>query len=82
MKKKILFLGLILAAFTMNAQDYNVEDANGDQILDGSVRTYGVYTYPEASLDFFVNNTTSNEIYTKIEKEGFGIEMIVYLGNY
>lgn len=67
MKLKLLFLSVLCATFTMNAQ-YTVEDDNGNQILDGHILTYGTLTYPEASFDFFVNNTSATEtIRMKIE---------------
>jgi hypothetical protein len=67
MKQKILFLSILLASFGMNAQ-YTVEDHDGNMILDGDMVAYNQVTYPEGSLDFFVNNTSSSEtIRMKIE---------------
>lgn len=67
MKQKILFLGILLASFSLNAQ-YTVEDSDGNMILDGAVVAYNQITYPEGSLDFFVNNTSGTEtIRMKIE---------------
>ena len=67
MKQKLLFLGILLVSFSMNAQ-YTVEDSDGNMILDGGVVTYNQVTYPEGSLDFFVNNTSGSEtIRMKIE---------------
>lgn len=67
MKKNLLLLSvLFVGIFSMNAQ-FTVEDAEGNPIEDGAVVTYNVTTYPEASLDFFVNNTGSEAIYSKIE---------------
>ena len=67
MKLKLLFLSVLLATFSMNAQ-YTVEDQNGSPILDGHILTYGTLTYPEASFDFYVNNISPTEtIRMKIE---------------
>jgi hypothetical protein len=68
MKKNLLLLSVFLVGiFSLNAQ-FTVEDADGNQIVDGAVVAYNVTTYPEASLDFFVNNTSQTDnIYTKIE---------------
>ena len=68
MKKNLLLLSLMFVGiFSMNAQ-FTVEDSEGNPIVDGEVVAYNVYTYPEASLDFFVNNTSgTDDIYTKIE---------------
>ena len=63
MKKILLFAGIFLAAFTMNAQ-FTVETVQGDPISDGDVFTYGEV---EASLEFFVYNTASEDINMKIE---------------
>ena len=65
-KNLLLFSFLLIGIFTMNAQ-FTVEDSEGNPINDGDVVAYNVITYPEASLDFFVNNTSTNDIYTKIE---------------
>ncbi|RMA57739.1 T9SS type A sorting domain-containing protein [Ulvibacter antarcticus] len=69
MKQKLLLLSVLFASFSMLAQSYTVVDGDGGAILDGHEVTYGVLTYPEASLDFFVTNTTSAEIYMRIELE-------------
>lgn len=67
MKLKLLFLSALFLTLSINAQ-YTVEDDNGNLVADGTVLTYGVLTYPEASFDFFVNNTSATEtIYMKIE---------------
>jgi hypothetical protein len=67
MKQKLLFLGILIASFSMNAQ-YTVEDHLGNQMLDGGMVVFNEITYPEASWDFFVNNTSTTEtIRMKIE---------------
>jgi hypothetical protein len=68
MKKNLLLLSILFVGiFSMNAQ-FTVEDDQGNPIEDGDVVTFNVTTYPEASLDFFVNNTSAtDDIYTKIE---------------
>ena len=58
---------MLFVAVTMTAQ-FTVEDHDGNPIVDGDLVSYGVTTYPEASLDFFVNNTSAtDDINMKIE---------------
>tara|TARA_B110000285_G_scaffold181338_1_gene204651 strand:- start:43 stop:798 length:756 start_codon:yes stop_codon:yes gene_type:complete len=67
MKLKLFLLGVLSTSLSMNAQ-YTVEDENGNTVLDGATVTYGTLTYPEASFDFYVNNTSATEtIRMKIE---------------
>jgi hypothetical protein len=64
--KKILLLTLILTAFVMNAQ-YEVEDQFGNEIIDGMVVEFSDFGVSNASLNFFITNTGTDEIYTRIE---------------
>ena len=67
MKLNLLFLSALFVTLSINAQ-FTVEDDNGNAVVDGTVVTYGVLTYPEASFDFYVNNTSATEaIRMKIE---------------
>lgn len=67
MKQKILFLSILFASFSMNAQ-YTVEDHDGNLISDGAMVSFNEITFPEGSWDFFVNNTSGSEtIRMKIE---------------
>jgi hypothetical protein len=67
MKLNLLFLSALFVTLSMNAQ-YTVEDENGNAVADGTIITYGTLTYPEASFDFYVNNTSATEaIRMKIE---------------
>jgi hypothetical protein len=69
MKRNLLFLSTLFIALSAHAQ-FTVEDTDGNDVLDGHVVTYGTLTYPEASFDFFVNNTSATEtINMKIEFE-------------
>jgi len=65
MKQKLLFLSLFFAALSMNAQ-YTFEDQNGNPILDGMVFEFGNILYPDASIEFYVTNTSASTIYTRI----------------
>lgn len=67
MKKTLLLLSMFLVAFTMNAQDYSIVDQNDDPILDGNSYSYNVYDVPEASLDFYITNNSTESIRMKIE---------------
>ena len=67
MKKKSLLLAICLLSIGAHAQ-YNVEDADGNAVLDGTEVSYGTLTYPEASFDYFINNeSTTESIRMKIE---------------
>lgn len=67
MKKILLLACLLIVSITMNAQ-FTVEDDNGDPVVEGDMVVYGTTTYPEASFDYFVNNTsTTDDINMRIE---------------
>lgn len=67
MKKILLLACLLMVSITMNAQ-FTVEDDNGDPVVEGDMVVYGTTTYPEASFDYFVNNTsTTDDINMRIE---------------
>ncbi len=80
MKKHLLLLAVILVAFVSNAQ-YVVKDHNGVEITNGMVREFGTYGVPDGSLEYYVTNETSNEIYMRIEfvsaveADGTGFEL-------
>ncbi len=66
MKKKLLFIMMFILTIGMSAQ-FTLEDAEGNLIDDGTVLTFNVITYPEASWDFYVNNiSTTDNIRMKI----------------
>lgn len=70
MKSKLLIICILLATVSVNAQ-YTVEDSEGTLIQEGDMVVYGATTYPEASFDFYVNNTsTSEDIRMRIEFVG------------
>jgi len=58
---------MFLVAFTMNAQDYTIVDGNDEPIIDGNSYSFNTIEDPAASLDFFVTNTSSDDIRMKIE---------------
>jgi len=60
MKKKLLFIMMFVFAINMNAQ-FTLEDGEGNLIADGTVLPFNVITYPEASWDFYVNNTSTTD---------------------
>jgi hypothetical protein len=66
MKKNLLLVCLLFGAAVMNAQ-FTVEDHDGNLIEDGDVVAYNSIVFEEASLEFFVNNTSTGEIRTRIE---------------
>lgn len=66
MKKNLLFMCMLFGAVAMNAQ-FTVEDDEGNFIEDGDVVAYNSIIFDEASLEFFVTNTSSDEIRSRIE---------------
>jgi len=66
MKKKLLFLTFLLAAFTMQAQ-YSIVDQNNNEIYDGMVFETGSLEYDLAELQFFVTNEGADSINMRIE---------------
>ena len=66
MKKILLLLISIFTAFTMNAR-YEVEDQFGHEIIDGMVVEFSDYGVPNGSLEYYITNNDSNEIYMRIE---------------
>ncbi|NND63768.1 MAG: T9SS type A sorting domain-containing protein [Flavobacteriaceae bacterium] len=69
MKKITFLLTFLFASVSLFAQ-YTLEDADGNEIMDGAVLEFGAYTAPWAKYDFFVNNDTSDPINVKIEFVG------------
>ncbi|MCW8981748.1 T9SS type A sorting domain-containing protein [Altibacter sp.] len=67
MKKFLLPVLSLLFTITMNAQ-FTMTDSDSNVITDGTVVAYGVTTFPEASLDFFMtNDSTTDDIFLKCE---------------
>jgi hypothetical protein len=66
MKSRIICGVLMLLSISLNAQ-YTVEDADGVLIEDGSTRTFGTIDETIATLEFYVNNVTTDPINVKIE---------------
>ena len=66
MKKVLLLLAVFFAAITVNAQ-YVVEDQFGNEIIDGMVVEFSDYGVSNASLEYYITNNNSNEIYMRIE---------------
>ncbi|HET8837432.1 MAG TPA: T9SS type A sorting domain-containing protein [Flavobacteriaceae bacterium] len=66
MIRKLLFVCAAFCAFGLNAQ-FTVETVQGDPIENGDIFTYGEL---EASLEFFVYNTSSDAINMQIEFVG------------
>ncbi len=66
MKKNLLILVVFFAAFTMNAQ-YVVTDHDGNEITEGMVVEFSASGVPDGSLEYYVTNNGSDEIYMRIE---------------
>ena len=66
MKKSLLIIAVFFAAFTMNAQ-YVVTDHDGNEITEGMVVEFGASGIPDGSLEYYVTNNGSDEIYMRIE---------------
>jgi len=80
MKKKLLLLSLFFVAFVMKAQ-YTIVDHDGAEITDGMIVEYNNYSYPDASLEFYVTNNGPDAINMRIEfveatnADGTGFEL-------
>jgi hypothetical protein len=66
MKLKLLSLSMLFIASIAHAQ-FTVTDRSGNEIHDGDIVEYGTTEFPASSLEFFVTNDSSEEIYTRIE---------------
>ena len=67
MKKTLLLLTFFITSLAVNAQ-FTLEDSNGTLIPDGTTLYFDTYEYPDASWEFYVNNTSESEnIRMKIE---------------
>ncbi|MDG2052788.1 MAG: T9SS type A sorting domain-containing protein [Flavobacteriaceae bacterium] len=66
MKKTLLLTVVLFVITTMNAQ-YVVEDHDGNEIIDGMVVEFSDYGIPNGSLEYYITNNDSNEIYMRIE---------------
>jgi len=80
MKKKLLFLAVVFAAFVANAQ-YVVTDHDGNEITDGMIVEFGGYGIPNGSLEYYVTNNGGDAINMRIEfvsavnADGTGFEL-------
>tara|TARA_R110000787_G_scaffold96415_1_gene199715 strand:- start:21809 stop:22525 length:717 start_codon:yes stop_codon:yes gene_type:complete len=66
MKKTLLLIAVLFAAFTMNAQ-YVVEDHDGNEVTDGMIVEFSDYGVPEGSLEYYVTNNGSEDMFMRIE---------------
>jgi hypothetical protein len=85
MKTKLLFLSMLLAVCTLQAQ-FTVEDGSGNPIMDGDSFDYNTLSFPEAELKFFINNpSTTDDLYMRVEYVSVtgntGDEMEICIGN-
>tara|TARA_B100000809_G_scaffold102674_1_gene101282 strand:+ start:22 stop:822 length:801 start_codon:yes stop_codon:yes gene_type:complete len=68
MKKTLLLIAVLFAAFTMNAQNpYSVADQDGTEITEGMVVEFTSPNAAERSLDYYVTNNSAEDIYMRIE---------------
>lgn len=66
MKLKLFLLTFLCGFFIANAQ-FTVKDEAGNVINDGDIIEFGTLEYPAAELQFFVTNTDSENIYSRVE---------------
>lgn len=66
MKLKLLVLSFLGGIVMANAQ-FSVTDIDGNRINDGDIIEFGSTEYPAAELEFFVTNTGSENIYSRVE---------------
>lgn len=66
MKLKLFLLTFLCGVFIANAQ-FTVEDGDGNTINDGDIIEFGTLEYPAAELEFFVTNTGSENIFSRVE---------------
>lgn len=66
MKLKLFILLFLGGIFLSNAQ-FIVEDEHGNQIHDGDIFEYGVIDPEVSTLNFFVTNTGTETIYSRVE---------------
>lgn len=68
MKKMLLIIAVFFTAISMNAQNpYTVTDHDGVEITEGMIIEFNTHEYPDSSLDYFVTNNSSEEIFMRIE---------------
>jgi hypothetical protein len=70
--KNNIFLSVILFfcclfSFSQNEYAFTLEDSDGLTIEDNTILEFSSTTYPEASLNFFVRNNTSEVIMVRAE---------------
>ncbi len=66
MKLKLLIMSALFVVGTATAQ-FTVKDDNDNPIVDGQVVEFAQAGFPDGELKFFVTNTGSNPIKTKIQ---------------
>jgi hypothetical protein len=66
MKKILLLVAVLLTAFTMNAQ-YVVKGDEGNVFTNGEIFEFANVGDPDGSLNFFITNTSTEDIYMRIE---------------
>lgn len=66
MKLKLFLFTFLCGFFMANAQ-FTVTDGDGNIINDGDIIEFGTLEYPAAELEFFVTNTGSENIFSRVE---------------
>jgi hypothetical protein len=66
MKKTLLLIAILFAAFTMNAQ-YVIVDQDGNEFTDGMVYETASLIYEEAEWQFYITNNGAESINMRIE---------------
>ena len=66
MKKILLLVAVLFAAFTMNAQ-YVIKGEEGNEFTDGEVFEFANVGDPDGLLNFYITNTSTESIYMRIE---------------
>lgn len=66
MKKKLLLLAVVFAAFSMNAQ-YVIVDGNGNEFTEGMVAEFDSTVYEDAELQFYITNNGGDAINMRID---------------
>ena len=69
MMKKITLLFASILFTTAAFSQFTVEDYDGEPILDGDIRTYTTLEESEATLYFWINNDSAEDILVKIKNE-------------
>jgi len=67
--KKFIYLVPFLLVTTLLQAQFTVEDYDGVPILDGDIRSFNSVVEAEATLYFWINNDTTEDILVKIKNE-------------